>query len=77
METPQNGAQTTLFVALGPSLKEVTGKYFTDCRENNIGKQARDDDMEKWFWEASENWVLRRNENSRRAAEIDYYESLL
>jgi NAD(P)-dependent dehydrogenase (short-subunit alcohol dehydrogenase family) len=29
----ENGAQTSLFLATSPSVEEVTGKYFDDCRE--------------------------------------------
>lgn len=58
LKTPQNGAQTSLYVALEPSLDNVTGKYFTDCRENNVATQAKDDDVQKWLWNASQNWIL-------------------
>lgn len=65
LKTPQNGAQTSLYVALEPSLDNVTGKYYTDCRENNVAKQAEDDDVQKWLWKASQNWVLQKTESPK------------
>lgn len=31
--TLENGAQTSLFLATSPSVEDVTGKYFDDCKE--------------------------------------------
>lgn len=56
-KTPTSGAQTTLAVALDPSLEKVSGKYFSDCKVKKEGLTARDDEMAKWLWEESEKWT--------------------
>ncbi|KAF3537317.1 hypothetical protein F2Q69_00018284 [Brassica cretica] len=47
------GAATTCYVALHPSLKGVTGKYFADCNEVNPTKLARDDTLAQNLWDFS------------------------
>ena len=40
VKTPYNGAQTTLFCALDKSLENVTGKYYSDCKEQQPNPSA-------------------------------------
>lgn len=47
------GAATTCYVALHPSLKEVTGKYFADCNEVTPSKLARDETLAQKLWDFS------------------------
>ncbi|KAJ6820166.1 short-chain dehydrogenase TIC 32, chloroplastic [Iris pallida] len=51
------GAATTCFVALHPSLKGVTGKYFLDCNEMAPSRLARDETLAKRLWDFSEQLV--------------------
>ncbi|KAK9169890.1 hypothetical protein Syun_002030 [Stephania yunnanensis] len=51
------GAATTCFVALHPSLKGVTGKYFQDCNEYEPSKLARDKVLAKELWDFSNELV--------------------
>ncbi|PHU06825.1 Short-chain dehydrogenase TIC 32, chloroplastic [Capsicum chinense] len=51
------GAATTSYVALHPSLKGVTGKYYFDCNEHKPTKQARDEALAKNLWDFSNNLV--------------------
>ncbi|KAF8395093.1 hypothetical protein HHK36_019033 [Tetracentron sinense] len=51
------GAATTCYVALHPSLKGVTGKYFQDCNEKTPSKFARDEVLAKKLWEFSNKLV--------------------
>ncbi|KAK9123190.1 hypothetical protein Sjap_012792 [Stephania japonica] len=52
-EEAVRGAATTCFVALHPSLKGVTGKYFQDCNEFKPSKLARDQLLAKELWDFS------------------------
>ncbi|KAG0460841.1 hypothetical protein HPP92_020778 [Vanilla planifolia] len=51
------GAATTCFVALHPSLKGVTGKYFLDCNEMQPSNLAGDQRIAKKLWEFSEKLI--------------------
>ncbi|XP_065048145.1 short-chain dehydrogenase TIC 32 B, chloroplastic-like [Musa acuminata AAA Group] len=51
------GAATTCYVALHPSLKGVTGKYFFDCNEEMPSSWARDKKLAKKLWDFSEKLV--------------------
>lgn len=52
--TPKSGAQTTITCALDPELRDVSGKYFDDCRVKEESIQAKDDDTADWLWRTSE-----------------------
>ncbi|GLT79235.1 hypothetical protein SLA2020_507290 [Shorea laevis] len=45
------GAATTCYVALHPSLIGVTGKYFADCNEMNPSAYARDQLLGQKLWD--------------------------
>ncbi|KAK1271988.1 hypothetical protein QJS04_geneDACA022352 [Acorus gramineus] len=47
------GAATTCFVALHPSLKGVTGKYFLDCNEFQPSHLAQDRELATKLWDFS------------------------
>ncbi|OMO97148.1 Short-chain dehydrogenase/reductase SDR [Corchorus olitorius] len=47
------GAATTCYVALHPSLKDVTGKYFADCNEITPSSHARNEALAKELWDFS------------------------
>ncbi|XP_020102336.1 short-chain dehydrogenase TIC 32, chloroplastic isoform X3 [Ananas comosus] len=51
------GAATTCYVALHPTLKGVTGKYFLDCNEEKPSALAREETLAKKLWDFSENLV--------------------
>uniref|UniRef100_A0A7N1A9P8 Uncharacterized protein n=1 Tax=Kalanchoe fedtschenkoi TaxID=63787 RepID=A0A7N1A9P8_KALFE len=51
------GAATSCYVALHPSLKGVTGKYFLDCNEFPPTQQARDENLGKKLWDLSNKLV--------------------
>ncbi|KAK6126071.1 hypothetical protein DH2020_040185 [Rehmannia glutinosa] len=47
------GAATTCYVALHPSLKGVSGKYFVDCNEFKPSRFARSEVLAKRLWDFS------------------------
>ncbi|CRL06704.1 CLUMA_CG019438, isoform A [Clunio marinus] len=52
-KTPWEGAQTQICVALDPDLENVTGKYFSDCKEKTPSSNARNDETAKWLYDKS------------------------
>lgn len=53
-KSPRSGAQTTITCALDPKLKNVSGKYFDNCRVKDESNGAKDDDTADWLWMTSE-----------------------
>ncbi|KAL0375192.1 UNVERIFIED_CONTAM: Short-chain dehydrogenase B, chloroplastic [Sesamum radiatum] len=51
------GAATTCYVALHPSLKGATGEYFVDCNEFKPSRFARDEVLAKRLWDFSNKLV--------------------
>ncbi|GAB0095153.1 retinol dehydrogenase 13 [Sergentomyia squamirostris] len=45
MKTPSQGAQTIIYLATEPKLKEVSGKFFNDCEIVESSEVSRDDKL--------------------------------
>lgn len=56
-KTPYVGAQTTIHLAVSPELKNVTGKFFSDCKEMKLSKYGRDAELARKLWIKSEELV--------------------
>lgn len=56
-KTPLEGAQTSIFCAIDPSIENVTGKYFADMRVACEANRAKDDEVAEWLWKTSEEWT--------------------
>ncbi|XP_076231556.1 retinol dehydrogenase 14 [Calliopsis andreniformis] len=56
-KTNEQGAQTTIHLAVSEELAGVTGKYFMDCHEHDLLRGAKDPAKAKKLWEISENMV--------------------
>ncbi|XP_049933024.1 short-chain dehydrogenase TIC 32, chloroplastic-like isoform X6 [Nymphaea colorata] len=54
LKTVQQGAATTCYLALHPNMEGVSGKYFSDCNEDQPSAYGRDADLAKGLWEFSE-----------------------
>lgn len=50
----KSGCQTTVYCALDPELRNVSGKYFSDCKITEESKSAQDDGTAEWLWRTSE-----------------------
>jgi len=50
-KTPEEGAQTTLHLAMSDEVDGLNGKYFSDCREHGLSRGIQDMDKAKRFWE--------------------------
>lgn len=56
-QTPEKGAQTTLYLALAKEVEKETGKYYYRKKSVTSSKQSYDKDMAKKLWEISEKMV--------------------
>ncbi len=57
METPKQGARTTVYLASSPEVEGVTGKYFSARKQITPSNEARDMAIAKKLWEVSEKLV--------------------
>jgi NAD(P)-dependent dehydrogenase (short-subunit alcohol dehydrogenase family) len=57
--SPEDGAKTTLLLALAPELADVSGAYFSECRRVPLGPVASDDDAARRLWQISNELILR------------------
>ncbi|KAL2720352.1 retinol dehydrogenase 14 isoform X2 [Vespula squamosa] len=55
--TAEQGAQTTIYLAVSEEINGVTGKYFKNCMEASLTKNVKNSVLGKKFWEISERMV--------------------
>lgn len=60
LKTPRQGAQTTLYCCLSEDLRNVSGKYFSGMKEDELVANALDDGAAKRLWDISETWTKLR-----------------
>ncbi|KAM9210234.1 dehydrogenase/reductase SDR family member 13 isoform 2-T2 [Dugong dugon] len=53
LRTPRGGAQTPLYCALQEGIEPFSGRYFANCRVEEVPPAARDDRAAHRLWEAS------------------------
>ncbi|NWI69574.1 RDH14 dehydrogenase, partial [Todus mexicanus] len=53
-KTPLEGAQTSIYLASSPEVEGVSGKYFGDCKEEELLPKATDDLVARKLWDISE-----------------------
>lgn len=51
---PIGGSQTTLYCSLQEGIEQLSGRYFSNCVLQQVGKKGRDDGLAKKLWELSE-----------------------
>jgi len=56
-KSAQEGAQTSIYLAVSDEVEGVSGRYFVDCKEANMSKAAIDKSLAKKLWEKSEDLV--------------------
>lgn len=57
LQSIEEGAQTTIRLAVDPDLDKTTGKYFMDCKEKTVNGKANDMKLAKSLFEISEKIV--------------------
>uniref|UniRef100_A0A0N5BLR7 Dehydrogenase/reductase SDR family member 12 n=1 Tax=Strongyloides papillosus TaxID=174720 RepID=A0A0N5BLR7_STREA len=60
-KTERDGAMCPLFAALSESLNGVTGKYFSECKEEQLTPLALDEEACKDLYERSKEQIKRKN----------------
>jgi len=63
-KTPEQGAQTSIYVAVSPELEGVGGKYYADCAELSTSDRAQDVEAAKKLWEISEKVTAPKEEST-------------
>lgn len=54
INTPKEGAQTTIYAAVDKELKTVTGKFFGNCKQIDISGDSVNSELSCWLWKKSE-----------------------
>ncbi|XP_056641133.1 retinol dehydrogenase 13-like [Diorhabda sublineata] len=57
IKNPQQGAQTIIYLAIDTRVEKISGKYFSNYEEEDVGDQAKDENTSKWLWATSERWT--------------------
>ncbi|WP_269618911.1 SDR family oxidoreductase [Zhongshania sp. BJYM1] len=57
--SPASGAKTSIFVATSPSLANISGEYFSDCKPKRLKSWAKDDRAAERLWQVSEAYLKR------------------
>lgn len=53
LRAPQGGAQTPLYCALQEGIEPLSGRYFANCRVEEVSPAARDDQAAHRLWKAT------------------------
>ncbi|XP_011899910.1 PREDICTED: retinol dehydrogenase 14 [Cercocebus atys] len=53
-KTPVEGAQTSIYLASSPEVEGVSGRYFGDCKEEELLPKALDESVARKLWDISE-----------------------
>jgi NAD(P)-dependent dehydrogenase (short-subunit alcohol dehydrogenase family) len=48
--TPEMGAETSLYLALSPAFDDISGRYFSNCKDVKVKAWARDDSEAEQLW---------------------------
>lgn len=54
MVSPEQGAQTSIYLASSPEVAGMTARYFVNCREARVSAAYQDDTSARRLWEISE-----------------------
>jgi NAD(P)-dependent dehydrogenase (short-subunit alcohol dehydrogenase family) len=52
--SPEEGADTVIYLSSSPEVEGVSGEYFADRKPATSSSEARDDEMARRLWEASQ-----------------------
>lgn len=54
LRTSMDGAQTSIYCSVEEDIEQYSGRYFNNCRVEQVPPHARDDAVAKKLWEVSE-----------------------
>ena len=63
-KSPIEGAQTSIFLAVHPKLRDVSGKYFADCKETACSAKADDPQLAARLWSVSQDLTSQTRSSS-------------
>jgi NAD(P)-dependent dehydrogenase (short-subunit alcohol dehydrogenase family) len=55
--TPEQGAQTSIYLATSPDVESISGKYFTKSKVATSSKRSHDEEMQKRLWDVTEDMI--------------------
>ncbi|XP_054289560.1 retinol dehydrogenase 14 [Macrosteles quadrilineatus] len=64
-KTPEQGAQTSIYLATSPEVEGVNGKYFSDCKMASLSRGVEDMALAKKYWEICEELVQLKSSDPR------------
>jgi retinol dehydrogenase-12 len=53
LKTPEQGARTIIYLASSDEVKDVTGKYYANCKEKISNRESYDREVARRLWEVS------------------------
>lgn len=54
LKSPEQGAQTSIYLASSPEVEGVSSKYYSDCKPQTSSKPSYDMDTARRLWEVSQ-----------------------
>ena len=60
-QTPEEGAQTSIYAAVDEDLDDVSGRYFCDCKMKSVDPKAMDTETAIQLWKMAEKCTMRRH----------------
>jgi NAD(P)-dependent dehydrogenase (short-subunit alcohol dehydrogenase family) len=54
LNTPEEGAQTSICLAVDPELEKVSGKYFVNSQQTQASADSTNDELSAWLWKKSD-----------------------
>ena len=59
MKSSYQGAQTQIYCSVAPELENVTGCYFSDCKQKALLPEVKNDELVERLWNMSEDFIKR------------------
>ena len=54
LKSPEQGAQTSIYLASSPEVEGVSSKYYSDCKPQTSSKPSYDTETARRLWEVSQ-----------------------
>lgn len=54
LKSPEQGAQTSIYLATSPEVEGISSKYYSDCKPKTSSKVSYDADVARRLWEVSQ-----------------------
>ena len=54
LKSPEQGAQTSIYLATSPEVEGINSKYYSDCKPKSSSRASYDADVARRLWEISQ-----------------------